>query len=109
MLLGDLIDPTFDAVEEADVTLSSGVLNIYLGRKEGTYVINKQSPNQQIWLSSPVSGPARFDFCPKKKTWIYGHTGETLHGLLNKEICTKILRDGASGGFENCYLGGGDQ
>lgn len=26
----------------------------------GTYVINKQPPNKQIWLSSPVSGPDRY-------------------------------------------------
>ena len=27
----------------------------------GTYVINKQTPNKQIWLSSPISGPKRYD------------------------------------------------
>ena len=31
----------------------SGVLTLKLG-KHGTYVINKQPPNQQIWLSSPT-------------------------------------------------------
>lgn len=30
----------------------SGVLTLTLGDK-GTYVINKQPPNKQIWLSSP--------------------------------------------------------
>ena len=30
----------------------SGVLTLKLGNK-GTYVINKQPPNKQIWLSSP--------------------------------------------------------
>ena len=25
-------------------------------------MINKQPPNRQIWLSSPVSGPKRFDW-----------------------------------------------
>jgi len=30
-----------------------GVLTIKLGGK-GTYVINKQSPNQQLWFSSPI-------------------------------------------------------
>lgn len=32
--------------------LQSGVLNLRLG-EHGTYVINKQPPNKQIWLSSP--------------------------------------------------------
>ncbi len=31
----------------------SGVLTLDLGQ-QGTYVINKQPPNKQIWLSSPV-------------------------------------------------------
>ena len=91
------------------MTLASGVLNVYLGREQGTYVINKQSPNQQIWLSSPVSGPARFDFCTKKQKWIYSHTGDSLHEVLNKEITKKILKDGAKSKFEKCYLGGGNQ
>lgn len=32
--------------------LQSGVLTLRLG-ENGTYVINKQPPNKQIWLSSP--------------------------------------------------------
>lgn len=28
----------------------------------GTYVLNKQPANKQIWLSSPVSGPKRYDY-----------------------------------------------
>ena len=35
-----------------------GVLTLNLG-SHGTYVINKQAPNKQIWVSSPVSGPVR--------------------------------------------------
>ncbi|XP_070933807.1 frataxin, mitochondrial isoform X2 [Macaca nemestrina] len=34
-------------------TLVSGVLTVKLGGDLGTYVINKQTPNKQIWLSSP--------------------------------------------------------
>ena len=103
---GDLVHPSFTAVVEADVTLAAGVLNVFLGSKEGSYVINKQSPNQQIWLSSPVSGPARFDYCTEKKAWIYSRTGESLHELLNREISKKILKDGVNAGFEKCYFGG---
>ena len=67
-----------------DVAYSSGVLTIKFGPEIGTYVMNKQSPNLQIWLSSPFSGPKRFDFCGDK--WVYSRTGETLHGLLTAEI-----------------------
>uniref|UniRef100_A0A914RUA2 Frataxin n=1 Tax=Parascaris equorum TaxID=6256 RepID=A0A914RUA2_PAREQ len=36
-----------------------GVITAKVGRDKGTYVINKQTPNRQIWLSSPISGPKR--------------------------------------------------
>lgn len=62
----------------------------------GTYVINKQPPNKQIWLSSPVSGPKRYDYVivsegqgQKQDTgagdWVYLRDGSTLGELLLKE------------------------
>ena len=50
----------YQALEGGDTTLSDGVLTVKLG-SHGTYVLNKQTPNKQIWLSSPVSGPYRYD------------------------------------------------
>ncbi|CAG8672120.1 6530_t:CDS:2, partial [Paraglomus brasilianum] len=46
--LGDRIE-----LDGYDVEYSSGVLTLKLG-SSGTYVINKQPPNKQIWLSSPI-------------------------------------------------------
>ena len=43
--------------------LQQGVLTVRLG-DFGTYVINKQTPNRQIWMSSPLSGPVRYDWGP---------------------------------------------
>ena len=40
----------------------SGVLTLKLGSK-GTYVINKQPPNKQIWLSSPFRSLSPASFC----------------------------------------------
>ena len=42
-----------------DVNYSSGVLKLDFNSEEGkkTYVLNKQAPNKQLWLSSPFSGP----------------------------------------------------
>lgn len=40
--------------DDADVECGSGVLTVRLGGERGTYVINKQAPNRQLWLSSPV-------------------------------------------------------
>jgi frataxin len=70
--------------DDYDVTYSNNVLTIRLGPDKGTYVLNTQTPNSQIWLSSPVSGPYRYDFIDNK--WVYKHTGETLHELLSKEF-----------------------
>lgn len=68
-----------------------GILTVFLGEEHGTYVINKQTPNKQIWLSSPFSGPKRFDYVPSSKapengSWIYKHTGVGLHELLEAEL-----------------------
>ncbi|XP_062937069.1 frataxin, mitochondrial isoform X4 [Cynocephalus volans] len=48
----DLADKPY-TFEDYDVSFGSGVLTIKLGGNLGTYVINKQAPNKQIWLSSP--------------------------------------------------------
>ena len=71
--------------------LQDGVLTISLGSSYGTYVINRQTPNKQIWLSSPISGPKRYDLVLKDNGfWVYKHDGVTLHRLLQNEI-SKIV------------------
>jgi len=47
-----------------DATYSDGIFSLKLG-DFGSYVLNKQSPNRQIWLSSPISGPKRYNFDPQ--------------------------------------------
>ncbi|OQU80953.1 hypothetical protein SORBI_3007G212800 [Sorghum bicolor] len=68
-----------------DIEYGNQVLTLRLGDL-GTYVINKQTPNKQIWLSSPVSGPSRFDWDATTNGWIYKRTGVNLVQLLEKEI-----------------------
>ncbi|VVD04680.1 unnamed protein product [Leptidea sinapis] len=76
-----------------------GVLTIFLGPEHGTYVINRQTPNKQIWLSSPVSGPKRYDLALENGGyWVYKHDGVTLHKLLQSEI-SKIIE---KADFSNC-------
>ncbi|GJP35547.1 hypothetical protein CLOM_g20053 [Closterium sp. NIES-68] len=77
--LGDEVD-----IEGFDSDLSQGVLTLRLGR-HGIFVINKQAPNRQIWLSSPQSGPARFDWLPGHG-WVYRRTGTELMSLLQEEL-----------------------
>ncbi|XP_059921707.1 frataxin, mitochondrial isoform X1 [Gadus macrocephalus] len=78
----DLSDEPFTG-EDYDVEFSSGVLTVKIG-DHGTYVINKQTPNKQIWLSSPTSGPKRYDWTGA--CWMYTRDGVTLHQLLSKEF-----------------------
>jgi frataxin len=60
-------------------------------------VINKQPPNKQIWVSSPTTGPKRFDYVvlsegqdakegTGKADWVYLRDGSTLTELLLVEI-----------------------
>ncbi|XP_062854562.1 frataxin, mitochondrial isoform X2 [Trichomycterus rosablanca] len=79
----DLTDESFTA-PDYDVVFSSGVLTVKVGGDHGTYVINKQTPNRQIWLSSPTSGPKRYYWTGK--SWVYSHDGVALHDLLSKEF-----------------------
>ncbi|XP_041956968.1 frataxin, mitochondrial [Alosa sapidissima] len=79
----DLADEDFTGTDY-DVVFASGVLTIKIGGDHGTYVINKQTPNRQIWLSSPTSGPKRYDWTGER--WVYSHDGMALHELLSKEF-----------------------
>ncbi|UNI19945.1 Ferroxidase [Purpureocillium takamizusanense] len=85
-----------DAREDIDIEYSAGVMTITVADK-GTYVINKQPPNKQIWLSSPISGPKRYDWCiigegqgEKEGTgsgnWIYTRDGVSLNDLILEEL-----------------------
>jgi len=70
-------------INDGDIELSQGVLTLKLGPM-GTYVINKQTPNKQLWLSSPVSGPVRYDFV--KGFWMYKRDGHFMHERLQNEL-----------------------
>ncbi|KAH7422250.1 hypothetical protein KP509_13G099100 [Ceratopteris richardii] len=72
-------------IEGFDIDHAEGVVTIKLGAF-GTYVINKQTPNRQVWLSSPVSGPARFDWDKEQCHWIYKRTKVEILKLLEKEV-----------------------
>ena len=70
-----------------EVEYSSGVLTIQLP-PHGTWVLNKQSPNQQIWWSSPLSGPRRYEWNERYDRWVSTRSedGDSLGEALAKEI-----------------------
>ena len=64
-------------------------------------MLNKQPPNKQIWLSSPISGPKRFDWVVSGEghnqkegggsgDWIYLRDGTSLTELIRKEIGVEV-------------------
>lgn len=74
---------------DVDCEYSAGVLTLFFP-PNGTYVLNKQPPNKQIWLSSPVSGPKRYDYVKNKGgpggDWVYSRDGSRLSELLEREL-----------------------
>ncbi|TYZ53197.1 hypothetical protein PybrP1_002755 [[Pythium] brassicae (nom. inval.)] len=79
------IDGVEEMLEESDISLSQGVLKIDLG-EGGTWVLNRQIPNRQIWWSSPISGPRRYEYDAASGTWRNTRDGSELMELLRNEI-----------------------
>ncbi|KAL5793936.1 hypothetical protein ACOSP7_002530 [Xanthoceras sorbifolium] len=72
-------------IDGFDVDYGNEVLTIKLGAL-GTYVLNKQTPNRQLWLSSPVSGPSRFDWDQNVQAWVYRRTKANLLKVFEDEL-----------------------
>ncbi|KAK0255961.1 Mitochondrial matrix iron chaperone [Friedmanniomyces endolithicus] len=86
--------------EDVEVDHAAGVLSITLP-PNGTYIVNKQPTNKQIWLSSPLSGPKRYDWVVSGESmhqkegggvgdWVYVRDGTRLSALLRKEIGVSV-------------------
>ena len=70
----------------ADTSLSQGILTIDLSSlKKGIWVINKQAPNRQIWWSSPISGPRRYE-----------HDHSHSHNIKSLGECWKCSKNNSS-------------
>jgi frataxin len=51
------------------------------------FVINRQIPTRQIWLSSPLSGGLRFDYDEQEQVWVLAD-GRRLDTLLKADLET---------------------
>lgn len=81
----DALDIFSEDELDMDVEYNSGVLT--LTTADGTYVINKQPPNLQIWLSSPISGPWQFSFNAALQDWVdIRGSNKTLKSIIADEI-----------------------
>lgn len=83
---------------EVDIELSDGVLTLNMG-DVGTFVISRQTPSRQLWLSSPLSGPWHYTYDHIHKEWLCTKEGpkffermeEELSQVLNEQIKFKRL------------------
>lgn len=94
--LGDELETLAEDYPQIDCELSQGVMTLTVP-PAGTYVINRQPPNKQMWLSSPVSGPKRYDLVQGK--WVTLRDNTKLTELLEKEI-GEVLGKAVSFGLE---------
>jgi len=89
-----------EAELEPEINYASGVLTIQLP-PHGTWVINKQTPNRQLWWSSPLSGPRRYEWDGTVERWVCTKIGEAeketdgnyLSDALEKEMKTLFGMD----------------
>lgn len=80
-----------DDLEGGDISLAMGVLTIKLGSNtpsSPTFVLNKQTPTRQVWWSSPISGPRRFEFDSLRSGWFDTKNGTNLRNELTNELKT---------------------
>lgn len=82
--LGDRVHEGFQDSSEIDVEFSQGVLNLKF--PNGVFVLNTQTPNRQIWLSSPVSGPARYYFDEESSKWRNTRDDHVLQERLRLDL-----------------------
>ena len=93
----ELIDTTLDKVQEAldnmdtahpelgvDSDHAEGVLSFALG--EHSFVLNKQAPNMQLWLSSPVRGPLRYEFRMDSAAWVNNRDAHPLLPSIAEDV-----------------------
>lgn len=82
----------------------AGVLHVKIQSSGHEYVLNKQPPNKQIWWSSPISGPKRFDWVVMGEglhqkegggagDWIYLRDGTSLTDLVRQELGVALGKD----------------
>lgn len=93
------LDNIYDSIDKKEysiidnINLIDNVLTINI-KGQKTYVLNIQKPTRQLWLSSPFSGPKRFEYDIKMSKWYDVHNKKiTLYELLNAEINKELINN----------------
>lgn len=84
--LSEKIEGVYWVVAECE--LRDGVLKIQT-EKQGVFIINRNIPRQELWLSSPFSGGGHFVYVEGQ--WLNTRTCEAFEPLLFNEL-DKLVR-----------------
>ena len=90
-LSSKILHKIFDHLDTNQKNNSSNILDLNndileYTNADGTYIINKQTPKEQIWLSSPLSGPSKFSFDFEKGIFKDERTNEELFKFVKNEL-----------------------
>lgn len=88
-----LADSLLAALEEGigdhvDAELQGGILTV--DGDDGTWVVNKHAPTQQMWLSSPHSGARHYAFDTASGLWKDTRGGPDLLDHLSAELGVEL-------------------
>lgn len=78
-----MAEQKLDEREQVDISSSDKILRI--NASTVSIVVNTQTPNRQLWYSSTVSGPKRFDYDEKGGKWVSA-AGLALDDIFEKDL-----------------------
>jgi frataxin len=73
----------------SDIDLIDGVLVVVVDGV-GTWVLNKHGVTRQIWVSSPLSGPSKYNFHAQEAAWKDERAQRPLRPLLEQEFADSL-------------------
>lgn len=79
-----------------EINYASGVLTITIP-PHGTWVLNKQTPNRQIWWSSPLTGPRRYEWDEEGERWVWTKFVDYCNSVKAKNANAGKEVDGGEG------------
>ena len=91
-LVSNSLEKIFNSIDKNNypfinnIELNDNILTIDL-KDDKTYILNINKINKQLWLSSPFSGPKRFEYDTKTNQWLdINNYKINLYKILNNEF-----------------------
>jgi frataxin len=98
-LVSNSLEKIFNSIDKnnypfiKNIELNDNILTIDLNNDK-TYILNINKINKQLWLSSPFSGPKRFEYDKKTNQWLdINNYKINLYKILNNEFNNLIKQN----------------